>query len=1018
MATEVRKITLTEYGGDAGPFYSVAFSSDCINYTQSEDCTNLLLPNVGSFGYCTVDDTATCISLTSIGQCDNTVIENLNTTSTTTISPTSTTTISPTTLSPTTTLGPTTTLSPTTSTTTTCPDVQYGSTYTLRCVYTNGCFGGVYLNCSGGTSSIPYTPNNETVQICALDYNCGATDGYTCIGISADDCCTYCPPQPTTTLSPTTLAPTTTTTVSPTTTTTLSPTSTTTLTPTSTTTISPTTTTAAPCNCITVDVLNTQLTDGGLDLYYILNDCGGGSRDVNLAESLGTEFNGSTYFGLCSRGTTSDLFKYGPSGTPFVGIEGMNINPNGTICTVDGDCLPVTPTTTTLGPTTTTTLAPTTTTTLAPTTSTTTASGNAYYLLTSCDGGDTTEYRTGLTYDEINPLIIYQYNTLVEDTLGNYYRIQGVTDATKPSVGLVTVYEGVTDCPATTTTIAPTTTTLSPTTTTLAPTTTTAAPTSCNVNVGYTFSIFTICEEPETTPITMYHAGVCDICFATSIDASFVSGMSINDVVQVKYQGVYMPFQKQSAGSVAVSNGSCLACATTTTIAPTTTTTLAPTTTTTLAPTTTTTSGPTTTTIAPTTLAPTTTTAAPCNCITVDVLNTQLNVGGLDLYYILNDCGGSDLAINLNATLGTEYEGSTYFGLCSKPTLSNLFKYGPSGTPFVAIEGMNITPNGTVCTDDGDCLPVTPTTTTIAPTTTTLSPTTSTTTVAVSLTEFFIRTTGFALPTSACGQATVASRWHNGSGALPAVGDRVYLTNSTSNPMLGDDNYYAINTTSAGTNTEYALILSTGFVDERGTCPSPTTTTVAPTTTTLSPTTLSPTTLSPTTTQAPGCFTYSIQNNDFSENMTFQYRDCDGNLITDQVVLADSGTPDFCAEEGSVSRQSGTFSWVLTLEAETCTVVDPTTTTTLSPTTTVAPTLTSFLTNASPEVSDSSACGAGKGTTRYHDGIGTYPTDGDTCYLNSSPAGGTLGAGYWGLVNGTYFQTNISGVVIESGLCP
>jgi len=63
-----------------------------------------------------------------------------------------------------------------------------------------------------------------------------------------------------------------------------------------------------------------------------------------------------------------------------------------------------------------------------------------------------------------------------------------------------------------------------------------------------------------------------------------------------------------------------------------------------------------------------------------------------------------------------------------------------------------------------------------------------------------------------------------------------------------------------------------------------------------------------------------------SQNLTFQYRDCDGNLIQDQVVLADSGTPDFCAEEGSVTRQSGTFSWVLTTEATTC--IEPTPTST------------------------------------------------------------------------------------------
>jgi len=256
-----------------------------------------------------------------------------------------------------------------------------------------------------------------------------------------------------------------------------------------------------------------------------------------------------------------------------------------------------TTTSTTAGPTTTTT----TSTTAGPTTTTTTsttATGNVYYLLASCNPGDTTEYRTGQTYDEINPGIIYQYNTLVEDTLGNYYRIQGVTDATKTSVGLVTVYEGVLTCPTTTTT----------STTTIAPTTTTT---------------------------------------------------------------------------------------TSTTIAPTTTTT-------------------------------TSTTIATCNCITVDVLNTQLNVGGLDLYYILNDCGGGARDVNLATTLGSEVGGSTYFGLCEGGSTSNLFKYGPSGSPFVGEPGMNVTPNGTICTVDGDCAPVTPTTTTT--TSTTVAPTTTTTT--------------------------------------------------------------------------------------------------------------------------------------------------------------------------------------------------------------------------------------------------------------------------------------------------
>ena len=127
------------------------------------------------------------------------------------------------------------------------------------------------------------------------------------------------------------------------------------------TTDAPTTDAPASCECITVDVLNTQLTSGGLDLYYILNQCGVGSTSINLTNTLGSEFDGSTYFGLCNTGSQSNLFKYGPSGSPFVGIEGMNVTPNLTTCTVNGDCVPVTPTTST----TSTTAAPTT---AAPTT--------------------------------------------------------------------------------------------------------------------------------------------------------------------------------------------------------------------------------------------------------------------------------------------------------------------------------------------------------------------------------------------------------------------------------------------------------------------------------------------------------------------------------------------------------------------------------------------------------------------------------------------------------------------------
>ncbi len=122
MANQVRKITLTELNGIAGPNFSVQYSTDCITYSQSVDCTNAFLPSVGSVVYCTVDSDSTCIRLTSLSEaCGNTVIENVNpitttTTSTTTAAPTTTTTtLEPTT---TTTSTTTTTAAPTTTTTT------------------------------------------------------------------------------------------------------------------------------------------------------------------------------------------------------------------------------------------------------------------------------------------------------------------------------------------------------------------------------------------------------------------------------------------------------------------------------------------------------------------------------------------------------------------------------------------------------------------------------------------------------------------------------------------------------------------------------------------------------------------------------------------------------------------------------------------------------------------------------------------------------------------------------------
>ena len=185
---------------------------------------------------------------------------------------------------------------------------------------------------------------------------------------------------------------------------------------------------------------------------------------------------------------------------------------------------------------------------------------------------------------------------------------------------------------------------------------------------------------------------------------------------------------------------------------------------------------------------------------------------------------------------------------------------------------------------------------------------------------------------------------------------------------------------------------------------------------TPTPTPTNTNTPTPTPTPVPGCFTYSIQNNDLSQNLTFQYKTCEGTWVYDNVVLADSGTPDFCAEEGSVSRQSGTFSWVLTTEATTCTVATPTPTPTSTNTPTPTPTPACPSETLGDGATSNDACNdftAGTGTVRYMDGPFAFAT---IIYRTSSCGPLVASAGYysdgtlWRYWNGSAFTTD--------GVCP
>ena len=81
------------------------------------------------------------------------------------------------------------------------------------------------------------------------------------------------------------------------------------------------------------------------------------------------------------------------------------------------------------------------------------------------------------------------------------------------------------------------------------------------------------------------------------------------------------------------------------------------------------------------------------------------------------------------------------------------------------------------------------------------------------------------------------------------------------------------------------------------------------------------------------------------------------------------------------------------------------------------PTFTSFTTHSTVEQNAISSCNAQLTSTKFHDGPGTYPVVGNICYNSNTTSSGTLAAGYWGLLNETYIQTNTSGQVIATGGC-
>ena len=100
---------------------------------------------------------------------------------------------------------------------------------------------------------------------------------------------------------------------------------------------------------------------------------------------------------------------------------------------------------------------------------------------------------------------------------------------------------------------------------------------------------------------------------------------------------------------------------------------------------------------------PTTEPATDCNCIEVSVQNSYLTNGSNeDLYYINNDCGEGQTSLNLKSEFAMENGDSSIFYFCSGPTISNMFKYGPSGNAFIS-QFATVSSNGSPCNNNFDC---------------------------------------------------------------------------------------------------------------------------------------------------------------------------------------------------------------------------------------------------------------------------------------------------------------------------
>lgn len=304
----------------------------------------------------------------------------------------------------------------------------------------------------------------------------------------------------------------------------------------------------ATCNCISIELLNSNLTQAGQNLWITYYPCGGPAVVSQVWSSYPYDMlpGGPTIY-LCTTSSSTIKYQYGIAGSPILGVPpGAILNVGGS-CTTVNDCYVAPSASPSPTPTTTPTVTPT----VTPTT-TQTPTQTKTPTQTPTNTTTPTQTKTPTPTPSTTPIICGSGTTTgtyyYTDCCGNF--IQGTTVGLIVSIDYTKPYNGVVklNVPATTTCATPTPTPTSTTTPTVTPTptitpTSTVTPTPTRTpNVTQTpsgyYSLKNDCEV-----FTLFDMGVQ--CYPIAIPTSQTSS---DGILSVQVTGGTAPYSFYWAG--------------------------------------------------------------------------------------------------------------------------------------------------------------------------------------------------------------------------------------------------------------------------------------------------------------------------------------------------------------------------------------------------------------------------------------------------------------------------------------